>query len=137
MNYENYYTPYYVSMSNYLSKTGGDDAAPASCYYARVEVRSSQTVYLISTFTSLDASHSSFERSNVISAADLDYANLMHSNLMYVYFDSADLTGADLGDSWLHFTRFDAATVNGASFSGSNWYQTVWTDGLVYDTNQA
>ena len=137
MKYENDYTTSYVSMSSYLSKTGGDDAAPASCYYARMEARSSQTYYLISTFTNFDASYSSFERSNVITAADLDYANLMHSNLMYVYIGSADLTGADLGDSWLHFTSFNAATVNGASFSGSNWYQTIWTDGLAYNSNQA
>ena len=137
MKYENYYTTSYVPLGGYLSKTGGDDAAPASCYYSRMEARSSQTYYLISTFTNFDASYSSFERSNVITAADLDYANLMHSNLMYVYIGSADLTGADLGYSWLHFTSFGAATVNGASFSGSNWYQTIWTDGLAYNSNQA
>ena len=134
MNMKLLYTQY-VSMGM-LSKTGGDSNAPESCGYSRVETRSSPTYYRTSTFTNFDATYSSFERSNVITNADLSYADMAYSNLMYVDFGTADLSGATLSDSWLHFTNFNSATLNGASVSGSNWYQTVWTDGLTYNSIQ-
>ena len=49
----------------------------------------------------------------------------------------ADLTDANLEDTDLKWADFDDATVTGADFDGSYWYQTIWTDGDRYDSNQS
>ena len=59
--------------------------------------------------------------------AKLTYANLRYADLTYAQFSSADLTNAD----------FYGATVHGTGFGGTTWSNTVWTDGVAYDTRQA
>ena len=49
----------------------------------------------------------------------------------------ADLTDANLSYADLQFALFEDAIVNNANFDFSWWYQTVWTDGIRYDTNQS
>lgn len=68
--------------------------------------------------------------------ANLTNANLWGSDLTNAEFIGADLTDASISSSELMFADFGGATVTGATFN-SFWYQTAWTDGIKYDSNQA
>ena len=59
--------------------------------------------------------------------AKLTYANLRYADLTNTLFSSADLTNAD----------FYGATVYDTVFGGTTWSNTIWIDGIAYDTNQA
>ena len=66
---------------------------------------------------------------------DLNGANLNGANLQLadgcgnVYFNNADLSYAD-------FTGLNMGNTYW-NFAGSTWYNTIWTDGIAYNTNQA
>ena len=64
--------------------------------------------------------------------ADLTDANLDWANLTYANLDEAKLTGANL-----EYADFTDAFVTTAYFANTYWYQTIWTDGVAYDENQA
>ena len=82
-----------------------------------------------------------------LNGADLTYADLTRADLRYADLTYADLNGADLTDAFLRYADFtDAflryadftdAIVTDADFTNTYWYQTIWTDGIVYDENQA
>ena len=40
-------------------------------------------------------------------------------------------------DADLSYADFTDAIVTDARFSSTYWYQTIWTDGIAYDENQA
>ena len=59
------------------------------------------------------------------------------ANLTEAYLYNADLTGAYLGYADLTDAYFTSATVTNADFIGTTWSNTIWTDGVAYNTNQA
>ena len=69
--------------------------------------------------------------------ADLTNADLNYADLTNAYFQDADLEDATLVEADLKFTKFSGATVTGANFDDTYWHETMWTDGLRYDSNQA
>ena len=69
--------------------------------------------------------------------ADLSNAYLRYADLTGANFGYANLTDADLSYADLKFAFFYYATVTDADFSYTYWHQTMWTDGLRYDSNQA
>ena len=132
-------TARYCSLSGTLYKYGSGHSAgsPSSIYgYSSMTV-SSRTTQDPPTFTDFSGRYASFEMSMAMTGAEMQSAWLVDANLMYVDFDGANLTDTDLEGSWLHFTDFEYATVTGVDFTPSNWYQTIWTDGLAYNSNQA
>ena len=86
-----------------------------------------------------------------LSGAVLTGANLHLATLINVDFRCANLTGANLTganltnayfsthscDADLSYTDFTDAIVTNADFGSTYWYQTIWTDGVAYDGNQA
>ena len=77
-----------------------------------------------------------------LTGANLRYADLTGANLGYADLTGADLYAADLTDADLYaanlkFADFEDAIVTDADFSGNYWHQTIWTNGIRYDTNQA
>tara|TARA_B100001559_G_scaffold130314_1_gene109650 strand:- start:2581 stop:4701 length:2121 start_codon:yes stop_codon:yes gene_type:complete len=127
----------YCSVSGSLPKVSGNSSAPSYYYTYSGNYQTSLYRHEHSTFTDFDGESSSFEMSSILDDANLQRADLRNSNLMYVDFSMANLTDAELDYSWLHFTNFDDAIVTGVDFYNSNWYQTVWTNGLAYNSNQA
>ena len=69
--------------------------------------------------------------------ADLTDANLYGADLTNADLRVADLTYANLYGANLTDADFSGANVTSASFSYTTWSNTIWTDGVAYDTNQA
>jgi uncharacterized protein YjbI with pentapeptide repeats len=69
--------------------------------------------------------------------ADLTDASLPYANLTDAVFTAADLTDAYLGYADLTNADFTSATVTNADFFYTTWSNTIWTDGVAYNTNQA
>ena len=74
--------------------------------------------------------------------ADLYYADLTNAYLSFADLTDADLRYADLTDADLRYAdltdaAFDSATVTNANFGSTTWSNTIWTDGVAYNTNQA
>ena len=70
-------------------------------------------------------------------SADLTNANLINTNLTNAYLKYSDLTYADLWSADLTNANFEFATVTNADFGATVWSNTIWTDGVAYNTNQA
>jgi uncharacterized protein YjbI with pentapeptide repeats len=67
-----------------------------------------------------------------LTSADLYAADLTDAAFIVANMRNADLRNADLTDASFRF-----ATVTNANFFGTTWSNTIWTDGVAYDTNQA
>ena len=63
----------------------------------------------------------------LLTAADLTDADLYNADLTNAVLHNADLTNAD----------FTSATVTNAFFGNTIWSNTIWIDGVAYNTNQA
>ena len=59
------------------------------------------------------------------------------ANLTNASLDKADLTDAYLRYANLTDANLNAATVTNANFGYTIWSNTIWTDGVAYNTNQA
>jgi uncharacterized protein YjbI with pentapeptide repeats len=55
--------------------------------------------------------------------ADLQYAHLQNAHFEFAHLGNANFEDANVGP--------------GTEFSNSYWHQTIWTDGVRYDSNQA
>jgi len=74
--------------------------------------------------------------------ADLRNVDLTDASPNFADLTDADLRSADLTNVYIRFSdltdaNFDSATVTNADFTSTTWSNTVWTDGIAYDTNQA
>ena len=67
------------------------------------------------------------------SGVDLNGQNLSGLNLTGIDLSYADLTGLHN----LRWADLTGAIVTDADFTSTTWYQTIWTDGVVYYENQA
>ena len=77
-------------------------------------------------------------RSANLEGANLSGAELNESLLMHIEGNSStNFSNAYLRYADLKFADFEDATVIGADFTDSYWHQTIWTDGVRYDSNQA
>jgi uncharacterized protein YjbI with pentapeptide repeats len=72
-----------------------------------------------------------------LSDANLYSAHLYNSNLCGADLFRANLQYATLYGADLAYTDFTEAIVMDADFTNTYWEQTVWTDGVAYDENQA
>ena len=136
IGYDDFTSVRWCSVSGSLPKVSGNSSAPSAYYFYGGNYQTTYYRHEHSTFTDFDGESSSFEMSRILDDANMQRADLRDSNLMYVDFSNANLTDAELDYSWLHFTNFDDAIVTGVDFYNSNWYQTVWTNGLAYNSNQ-
>ena len=68
--------------------------------------------------------------------ADLTGANLNYADLTNADFQDADLEDATLVEADLKFAKFSGATVTDTNFDDTYWHETMWTDGVRYDSNQ-
>ena len=96
--------------------------------------------------TGVDLSYATLTDANLyladLTGANLNYADLTGASLRFAYLIDADLAFADLTDADLLSANltganFTGAIVTNADFYGTYWHQTVWTDGVAYDENQA
>ncbi len=69
--------------------------------------------------------------------ADLTDAAIAFADLTKAFLFQADLTNANLYDADLTGADFTSATVTNARFLYTTWSNTIWTDGIAYNTNQA
>lgn len=69
------------------------------------------------------------------SGAELPHTDLSEMNLTGIDLSYANLTSANLTGAILHYTNFTDAIVTDANFTDTHWYQTIWTDGVIYNTN--
>ena len=69
--------------------------------------------------------------------ADLTNADLNYADLTNADFQDADLVYATLSEADLKFAKFSGATVTDTNFDDTYWHETMWTDGVRYDSNQS
>ena len=108
--------------------------------------------YLVGPYANLEATYMlGADLSNLdFSGANLRNANLTNANLTGTNFQNADLSCsefvfrdeityncADLRNANLSSADFTGANVLNAIFIDTYWHQTIWTDGVAYDENQA
>ena len=136
-------SPTYSTISCYVSgrlyKSGGGHYSNAPNYlsWSGYTNANRYTYNFDPIFTDFYGRQASFEMSTLLYSADLQRADLKQANFMYASVDYANFTDAELDYSWLHFTDFENAIMTGATFTSSHWYQTIWTDGLAYNSDQS
>jgi len=103
----------------------------ADLVYADLTDANLELADLTNARLSADLTGANLYRANLTSA-DLSIADLTGANLYGADLTNADLVYADLTNANLFY-----AIVTNAYFYGTTWSNTIWTDGIAYDTNQA
>ena len=89
--------------------------------------------------TDADLRYANLEGTNLHGATlfrvDLSNAWLNYADLSYAFLIEVALSGANLTSASLSYTDFTDAIVTDADFTDTHWHQTIWTDGVIYNTN--
>jgi len=138
------------------------DLSYANLSYVKGETMWDATKLLYANLSYANLRHANLHSTIInyanLEGADISYANgystkfneaymadaiLNYTNLQWPQFAWVDLSGANFNEAYLDrpflseadlsYADFTDAIVTDGNFINTTWYQTIWTDGIVYD----